>query len=694
MSFPLRREIFLARVLVGVTLAASVLLGLGELGVLRDLLRTGRVWRALEQCAFLSIVYVLTYGSLVYQLARLGYLHRLGRHKPLERSELETVFDGPAPDLAVLVPSYREESGVVQRALLSAALQEYPNRRIVLLIDDPPDPATPEAAASLAAARGLPAAVAALLEKPARRFGDALDSFRQREGRATLDRLDETRHLAELHAEAARWFEDRAAQCSETDHTDRLFAELVLRGPARTNLERSIALEDAAAAGQPLDAAQLRRGHEQLASRFRVEITSFERKRYVNLSHEPNKAMNLNTYLGLLGGSFRAVSRGDGLHLEPAAREDAELHVPDAEYVITLDADSLLAPDYALRLQHILAQPGHERVAVAQTPYSAVPGAPSEIERIAGATTDMQYILHQGFTHYGATYWVGANAMLRRRALADLDSVHDERGFPVHRFIRDHTVIEDTESSVHMAEMGWSLHNHPERLAYSATPPDFGALLVQRRRWANGGLLILPRCLRYLFRRPWRRRTLGEGLMRTHYLASIAGANLGLLLLLAIPFEDPAHKLWIPLTALPYFVVYGRDLVQAGYRAGDLLRVYALNLLLLPVNLGGVFQSLRQAITGKKAPFGRTPKVEYRTAATPLYVVAQYALLGLLALNLGFDLARARWLHAAFLVFNAGMLLYAVVRLMGLRESVEDLRLAWSARGAGGGGGAAPRHGA
>jgi hypothetical protein len=32
---------------------------------------------------------------------------------------------------------------------------------------------------------------------------------------------------------------------------------------------------------------------------------------------------------------------------------------------------------------------------------------------------------------------------------------------------------------------GWALYNYPERLAYSATPPDFGALLIQ-------GLQIFP----------------------------------------------------------------------------------------------------------------------------------------------------------------------------------------------------------
>jgi len=63
--------------------------------------------------------------------------------------------------------------------------------------------------------------------------------------------------------------------------------------------------------------------------------------------------------------------------------------------------------------------------------------------------------------------------------------VEVERGFTVTRYIQDRTVIEDTESSVDLVERGWRLYNYPERMAYSATPPDFGSLLIQRRRWVN-----------------------------------------------------------------------------------------------------------------------------------------------------------------------------------------------------------------
>jgi hypothetical protein len=322
-----------------------------------------------------------------------------------------------------------------------------------------------------------------------------------------------------------------------------------------------------------------------------------------------------------------------------------------------------------------MQQPENRRVAVAQTPYSAVPGPDGELERIAGATTDIQHIIHQGFTCYNAVFWVGANACLRKAAVDDLRQVCRERGFEVYRFITDRTVIEDTESSVDLIAKGWTLHNYPARLAYSATPPDFGALLIQRRRWGNGGLLILPKLLRYLSCSPWRRRKPAEAIMRLHYLVSIAGVNVSLLALLIYPFEHPMQNLWLPVSALPYFMLYGWDLTQLGYRKADVVRAYALNLLLLPVNLAGVYKSLHQAVTGAKAPFGRTPKVRGRTAVPASYLLAELTLLTLAVVLILVDAASARWFHALFAMVNATLLGYAITRFIGPAAVLEDLRV-------------------
>jgi hypothetical protein len=507
------------------------------------------------------------------------------------------------------------------------------------------------------------------------RFRAELDAFVQRQARGPIDPGEETQRVATLYAAAAAWLEAEAVNTPEHDHTDRHFIRLVLLEPAERHRQRTRELETSVRRGMGLDPAALQREYRRLATLFDVEITSFERKRYVNLSHEPNKAMNLNSYIGLMGGSYREVERPDGIHLEPAQPGAADLIVPDATYLVTLDADSLLASDYALRLLQLMQLPENHRVAVAQTPYSAVPGTDGELERIAGATTDIQYIIHQGFTSHDASYWVGANACLRMAALDDLKQVCRERGFEVYRFISDRTVIEDTEASVDLIAKGWTLHNYPARLAYSATPPDFGALLIQRRRWANGGLLILPKLLRYLSGRPWHLRKPAEAIMRLHYLVSIAGVNLGLLALLIYPFEHPMQNLWLPLSALPYFMLYGRDLRQLGYRKADVVRAYALNLLLLPVNLAGVYQSLRQGVTGAKAPFGRTPKVRGRTAVPASYLLAELMLLTLAIVLMLVDAASARWSHALFAMVNATLLGYAIVRFIGPIALLEDLLL-------------------
>ena len=672
--FFFKREIVLTCLAILVTFAASGMTGFELVGVFFELLGDSRWLAAAGHVIFLLIIVFLIYGGLVYLFTRLTYLKRRLRHRPASRDVLEGFYDSPAPALTALVPSYKEEERVVFQALMSVALQDYPNRRVALLIDDPPNPGSIADRDQLAASRALPQRVKQLLKKPAERFDAALADFLHRKRQGLICPRQEAAQLGMLYREASEWFEEQAGLQVISDHADTLFVEKVLHRHRDDHAARAAELhrysQDRV---DSLSEGRLLREYRRLAAMFSVEVTSFERKRFVNLSHEPNKAMNLNSYIDLMGKSFRERLEGGSRYLEEVDHSDADFSVPGADYIITLDADSLVFSDYALRLVHLMEQPGNERLAVAQTPYSAVPNPPGVLERIAGATTDIQYIIHQGFTGYDATYWVGANALLRTSALADIAVIEEERGFPVTRYIQDRTVIEDTESSIDLVDRGWRLHNYPERLSYSATPPDFGSLIIQRRRWANGGLIILPKLLRYLARGPKNRSAIGETFMRIHYLVSITAVNFGLVILLAFPFTDSIRSLWLPLTAFPYFLFYMRDLILIGYRRGDLFRVYALNLLLIPVNIAGVFKSLQQAWTKEKIPFGRTPKVQGRTAAAPLYILAEYALLLHWSVGAVVDFAGGRWVHGVFACGNAIFLLYAIVAFVGLTASKEDL---------------------
>jgi cellulose synthase/poly-beta-1,6-N-acetylglucosamine synthase-like glycosyltransferase len=663
----IRREINLTGAGIGVTLIAALLsIAVVAIRILSN--RAAATWpHLLAGLVFLLIVTYLIYGSLVYQLTRFAYLRRLWLHRRASDDDLLRLYRAPhVPPVTVLVPAYKEEVPVVRKTLLSAALQGRPKRRIALLIDDPPQPTNPHDLASLSAMRRLPEEIEELLREPRRRCTAAFAAFCDRQTDAPLDLRHELRRLSRLYRDIGAWFRTQAAEHPITDHVDELFVELTYRGQARWCLRRSNELAWGPTS-RHFDDEDLMAAYRWLVSLFDVSVTSFERKRYGNLSHAANKAMNLNSYLGLMGRSFREVVTPEGqLILEETGQAGAEFSVPDADYVLMVDADSILHPEYMTRLIHLLEQPGHEKIAVAQTPYNAFPNAPGVLERIAGATTDIQYIIHQGFTHYGATFWVGANALVRKRALEDIAVVDVERGYPIRKFIQDRTVIEDTESSVDLIDRGWQLYNYPERLAFSATPPDFGALIIQRRRWANGGLIILPKLIQYLCGRASRGRRLAEGLMRCHYLTSLAAVNTGLLVVLAFPLGEGLETLWLPLTAVPYYALYTRDLLQSGYRAGDVLRVYALNLMLIPINLSGSFQSLRQAWTGRKTAFGRTPKTQSRTRVPRAYLVAEYVLLAQWLLGAVVELLQGHSLHAALAFANAAFLAYAIASFIGL----------------------------
>ncbi|MDH6180247.1 cellulose synthase (UDP-forming) [Microbacteriaceae bacterium SG_E_30_P1] len=626
----------------------------------------------METISYLVVVSFLTFSALMYLIARQGALLRFGTHSRAPRAQLDRHFTHNQRPMTVLVPSYAEEPDVVSKTLWSAALQEYPALRVVLLVDDPTYPTDPAIAARLEQTRGLAAGIQAELAVPAARFNEALIDAEIESHRDELSPRA-VQELVEHYSWAAQWLRAKAASHEGNDHVDEFFTAQVLGALAEELELTASALDAADRSGERLPDVRLLELYRRLAWTFSAELDTFERKRYASLSHEANKAMNLNSYIGLMGADYRVEETPLGSILVPD--ETGDVHIPDADYLLTLDADSLLLRDYCLRLVYLLEQPENARVAVTQTPYSAFRGAPTRIERLAGATTDLQHILHQGFTYFGATFWVGANAVIRKRALADIVEVEYHNGFPVSRFVQDRTVIEDTESSVDLAAHGWTLVNYPERLSYSATPPDFGSLIVQRRRWANGGLLILPKLWSYVRAQRARgeRVRVTELALRTNYMASIAWASFGLLFLLAYPYDSRLLSPIILLAALPYFLAMASDLRYTGYRARDIFWIYGFNLILLPVNLAGVLKSIQQAITNQKIPFARTPKVKNRTAAPFLYVIVPLLIVAFSVLTFVRDYAVGNWGNAAFAGINAVLALAAIVSYIGIGHSIVDL---------------------
>ena len=634
---------------------------------------------ALEAVAYLVIVTFLALSAVAYLITRQGYLRRTRSHVRTPRAELEGFLHTASPSVTVLIPSYREQPEVILQTMLSAALQESTSLRVVLLVDDPPAPSNDAQRALLDAARATPQLIADMFEAPRERFTAGLDrAVEMAEADRDAD-ADDLTLLAEDYEHAVAWVDELAAGWVCHDHTDDFFVDHVLRA-----LSHDLGVVAAAVRGAVLHrstmgadrAVQLQR---RLASIFSAELLSFERKQYLNLSAEPNKAMNLNGYIGLMGGhhSEQHTTAGTLLLACDADDPDATLHVPTSDYIITLDADSVLLPEYCLRLVHQMEQPGNERIGVLQTPYSAFPGSPTRVERLAGATTDIQHIVHQGMAEHDAAFWVGANAVLRTTAVEELRIDDDSEGHTISRFISDRTVIEDTESTLDLTAKGWKVLNYPERMAYSASPPDFGSLCIQRQRWANGGLIILGKLAvhwRAKKARGEKRRPV-ELLLRLNYLASITWATVGLVLLLAYPFSNELMSTLVVAMSVPYFAVMASDLKRCGHKRTDVLRIYGFNLIMLPVNASGVLRSAGQMITGHKVAFARTPKVRTRSVAPASFVIFSYLIVALSGFALVHDIDEQRWAHAVFAATNLLIALPAIIAIIGVRNSIVDVWL-------------------
>lgn len=620
----------------------------------------------LEVAIYIALLSGLAYCCLSYEFNRLGTARRRRRHKRFTQAELSYLLDKGAPEIAVLIPSYREERRVLQMTILSAALAQYSRRRIVVLVDDPPGDH-----ASLRATRAAVDDVARMLREPMAPLEAEYEAWKQRLETGKFLANAEKERLAKGYRAAAQWLEDLArslrSQASEAfRHVDQFVADKVvdeLAGHYRGHAKRL--------ASGGLDRAAAEREYSRLASLFCTDIERFERKSFANLSHAPNKASNLNSYIGLLGGCHKFVARDGATFVEGGTADDHDLAVPGADYVLTLDADSVIVHDYILNLAHVLRQ--NPTVGVAQTPYLTFPNASKAVERIAGATTDIQYLVHQGSTYFNASYWVGANALIRHRALQDIASEHREGEKTVRSFIQDTTVIEDTGSTIDLLREGWSVYNYFVPLAYSATPADFGALAIQRKRWSNGGLIIFPMLLRQYLANRTMPGALPELALRSNYLLSPLIGNLSIFLLMIWASSDGRALMWAPMIMAPYFVLYGLDLRRLGYRFVDIFGVCALNLMLLPVSFAGIIASIVQMITGRKGRFTRTPKVSNRTIIPPYGFLFNVAMMALMVFYVWEAVDYEEYWGALVPLVNVVLYGYGLYRFVGVGSALEDI---------------------
>src|SRR5882672_4593922 len=137
-----RTEIVINLVLFAVTMGAFALFFVENYLNNRDVLIRFLPGSGAERIVYNLIFAVFMFGSFTYQVSRLSFFLNVRKRTRAAQESLARFLSrkNAAPRVEIVVPSYREESHVIWQTLMSAALVDYPNRGIVLLLDNPPNP--------------------------------------------------------------------------------------------------------------------------------------------------------------------------------------------------------------------------------------------------------------------------------------------------------------------------------------------------------------------------------------------------------------------------------------------------------------------------------------------------------------------------------------------------------------------------
>ncbi|TFC32392.1 hypothetical protein E3O55_05755 [Cryobacterium sp. MDB1-18-2] len=460
--------------------------------ILRQTGIDGAPWSILDRALSVAGATLCAIALLCYLAARQGALIRLNEHVRVPRRELERHFAARQEALTVLVAAgdgagARTGPHALRASLWSAALQEYPTLRVVLLLDASSEPSAQ--AEALMIVRRLTDALA----EPRARFEDALfvlelelawDHDATDVHEVAEDLID---GLAADYRWAVAWLARQRLDEAATDPSSAVFSTHTLGGPAADFARIAADLDRAISEHIPQTPERMLRLQRRLAWTFSAELEIFDG--------------SLAGYVDQIGNT--ATATGD---------------VAETDYLLTLGPDAQLLSDYCLRSIYFLDEPEHRGVAVVQTP-----SFPQGGQCTGRFFPGIRSLLHRSASRYGASFWVGSTALIRTSALGDfrggrpggvaaLPAEADApRGLAMPARAASGPAspaspsAPGSVSAVDLGVRGWTLANFPERLSFSPAAPGFGSVIVQHRRPLLGDAVLLPRIWRQL------RREFGAG---------------------------------------------------------------------------------------------------------------------------------------------------------------------------------------
>jgi hypothetical protein len=258
------------------------------------------------------------------------------------------MFDDWLPVASVLVPSSGADAGAVRTALLSAALQEWPDLQIVLVIDDRAASSDFSPAAMVQATAALPDQINELLAGPGAIFARSLEAFESRVSPDYRPDGEEIRRVVATYQVAAAWLIQLIRDEERRGRADRYLADEVLQSLASDFGIVAADLQAMADSGATLSTDRIHRLYRRLAWTFGAHLSSFEDQEHPGTT----EGASLDRYVGLIGGHYRTARVEGRPTLVSTRAGTAELSIPKPDFVLLVEPGSTVPPEYCMRLAH------------------------------------------------------------------------------------------------------------------------------------------------------------------------------------------------------------------------------------------------------------------------------------------------------------------------------------------------------
>lgn len=338
----------------------------------------------------------------------------------------------------------------------------------------------------------------------------------------------------------------------------------------------------------------------------------------------------------------------------------AALESATGDYILILDADFVPRPGL---LEDLLPSMADPRVGMVQARWEHLNEDESWLTRAQALLLDGHFFVEQRGRYRGGRLFKfnGTAGMWRRQALLDAGGWHHD------------TLTEDLDISYRSQMAGWRFVLRDEVGVPAELPRTPAALLVQQRRWAQGGVQAARKLLPRVLRSPLRPVVKLEAMV--HLCGQFAYPLTFALALLIVPAALARRQLgfdqfwWLDLAlfagAAGPFIAYYLTAARRRGRGWEVAISRAAGALVLGAGLSALLtRSVFRGIRAVRDPFERTPKAGALPGArqgrpgktVPGRVLANAAgaymvLGGLVALSVGY------WASLPFVaLFAAGFL--------------------------------------